>query len=625
MSFPGILIISNEPPIDTILVDLFKREGYEVMSVTEGQAALRVICQSPIAVALISEKFQDMDGIDFVRKLTSKSTDIRIIMVNSHPQIERAREALLAGVYDYITWPITDVSALISLVQRAMNEFILMQRNRELLQQVQSEVTNGNVSSQIVMDRRTKELLVLRTISTELSTVMEVPRILRVINNNISQLFEYTVMAVLVEVDNKWHIFLFSRESPAQTFIEACIENLLTLHSMFVGRPCTRRDIQICQIDDIASSPGAGTFLRTDSGLNSNITFPLVAGGETLGSVSLCSQTKKVFTVMDVQVFSLISYQLASTLYNAKLFKHTQKMSVTDHLTSLYNRRHFDELLDHEYFRAQRYRHSLSLALIDIDNFKQINDTLGHPSGDLVLQQMANLLRKSTREVDIVARYGGEEFALLLPDTSLEQAAILIERLRLAIQSHSFVTARHKILLTVSSGVATLEEGDIGTKEELIHRADESLLIAKKCGRNRVCLYYPQKGVIEAEKRGLKEQRRFPRVPLQIPVRYIQIPEDSIDARVSISHDISVDGISFEAKEKLPQGSYVIIDLTLPFKGKEEQVRMLGNVVWSNAKEEGERVIVGARFLSLSTESRCRIEKLVEKGNVEDSKKSPKA
>lgn len=624
MKFPSILIISNDPPIDTFLVELFRREGYEVLNVTDGQAALRVLDQSTIAVALISEKLYDMDGIAFVRKLTSRSSDIRIIMVNSHPQIERAREALLAGVYDYITWPISDTAALISLVQRAMNEFILMQRNRKLLQQVQSEVTKQGVSSQIIMDRRTKELLMLRTISTELSTVMEVPRILRIISNNISQLFEYTIMAVLVEVDNKWHMFLFSRDSSAQTFIEACIENLLTLHSMFVGRPCTRRDVEICQIDNIASSPGAGTFLRTDSGLHSNITFPLVAGGETLGSISLCSQMKRAFTVMDVQVFSLISYQLASTLYNAKLFKHTQKMSLTDHLTGLYNRRHFDELLDHEYFRAHRYRHPLSLALIDIDNFKQINDTLGHPSGDLVLQQMANLLRKSTREVDIVARYGGEEFALLLPDTSLEQAAILIERLRLAIQSHSFVTARHKILLTVSSGVATLEEGDTGTKEDLIHHADESLLVAKRCGRNRVCLYYPQKGVIEAEKRGLKEQRRFPRIPLQLPVRYIQIPEDKIEATASVSHDISVEGISFETREKLPQGSYVIIDLTLPFKDKEEQVRMLGNVVWSNAQKEGQRVIVGARFLSISSESRCRIEKLVEEGNADDVKKSSK-
>ncbi len=623
MNFPGILIIGNDPPIDTFLVELFKKEGYEVLNVTEGQAALKVLDESTVtvAVALISEKLYDMDGIVFVRKLTSRSSDMRIIMVNSNPRIESAREALLAGVYDYITWPITDTAALISLVQRAMNEFILMQRNRKLLQQVQSEVTKGDVSSQIVMDRRTKELLVLRTISTELSTIMEVPRILRVISNNISGLFKYTIMSVLVEVDNKWHMFLFSRESSVQNFIDACIENLLTLHSMFVGRPCTRRDIQICQIDDIASSPGAGTFLRTDSGLHSHVTFPLVAGGETLGSVSLCSQMKKAFTVMDVQVFSLISYQLASTLYNAKLFQHAQRMSVTDHLTNLYNRRHFDEILDHEYFRAHRYRHSLSLSLIDIDNFKQINDTLGHPSGDLVLQQIANLLRKSTREVDIVARYGGEEFALLLPDTSLEQAAILIERLRLTIQSHSFVTARHKILLTVSAGVAALEEGDTGTKEELIQHADESLLIAKKYGRNRVCLYYPQKGVIEAEKRGLKEQRRFPRLPLHLPVRYIQIPEDKVDAMVSISHDISVEGISFEAREELPQGSFVILDLTLPFKDKEEQVRMLGNVVWSNAQKQGEKVIVGARILSLSSESRCRIEKLVEGGCVDDLKK----
>ncbi len=617
MKLPDILVVRGDPPIDTFLVELLGREGFKVVKADEGETALKTLDQFTAAVALVPEKLPDMDGMSFVQKLTLQSSDIRIIMVNSHPQIERAREALLAGVYDYITWPITDTAALMSLIQRAVNEFVLMQRNRKLLQQVQSEVIKEDVASQLVMDRRTKELLVLRTISTDLSTIMEVPRILRVISNNLPQLFEYSLIAVLVEVDGKWQMFLFIRGTSEAAFVEACIENLLTLHSMFVGRPCTRRDIQVCQVNDVASPPGQGTLLHTNSELKSNITFPLVAGGETLGSISLCSQVKKAFTAMDVQVFSLISYQLASSLYNAKLFYHTQKISITDHLTGLYNRRHFDELLDHEYFRAHRYKRSLSLALVDIDHFKQINDTLGHPSGDLVLQQISNLFRKSIREVDIVARYGGEEFSLLLPDTSLEQAAILIERLRLSVQSHSFVTARHKIFLTVSAGVAALEEEEVSTKEVLVHRADESLLMAKRCGRNRVCLYYPQKGVVEAEHRGHKEQRRFPRIPVRLPVRYIQIPEDKAAAMDGISYDISVEGISFEAKELIPKGSFVILDLTLSSKDKDEQVRMLGNVIWSHTKEEGEKVVIGARFVPLSSEYRCRIEQLVEEKGEE--------
>ncbi|MGQ3685972.1 MAG: diguanylate cyclase [Candidatus Loosdrechtia sp.] len=624
MNFPGIIVISNDPPIDTLLVDLLRKEGYRVLDVRDGQTALKILSQSPVAVAVISEKLCDMDGIVFVRKLASQFPDVRVIIVNSYPGIEQTREALLAGVYDYITWPITDSVSVVSLVQRAMNEFIMIQRNRDLLQKVQSEVTNDDVASlPIITDRWTKELLALRAISMELSAIMEVPRILRVISNNISLLFEYTLMAVLVEIENKWNLFLFSGKSFTQAFIDACIENLLTLHSLFVGRPCTRRDIQVCQIDDIASSPGTGTFLRADSELRSHITFPLVAGGETLGSISLCSHAKKAFTAVDVQVFSLISYQLASTLCNARLFQYTQKMTVTDHLTSLYNRRYFDEILDHEYSRAHRYKRPLSLALIDIDNFKQVNDTFGHPSGDFVLQQLANLLRKSTREVDIVVRHGGEEFALLLPDTSLEKAAILIERLRLEIQNYSFVTARHKILLTVSAGVATLGENGTDTKEELISHADESLLVAKKCGRNRVRLYFPSKDRTDVKNRKIEENRRFlQRVPLHLPVRYIQVHEDNIEAKTGISYNISMEGISFEAKEKLPQGSYVILDLTLPLKDSEERVRILGNVVWSNVQKGGENVTVGARILSLSSASRRRIEKLVVDGSADSAKKS---
>lgn len=246
--------------------------------------------------------------------------------------------------------------------------------------------------------------------------------------------------------------------------------------------------------------------------------------------------------------------------------------------------------------------------------FKRINDTLGHPSGDLVLQQLGNLLRQETREVDVIARYGGEEFVLLLPETDLAQSAVFAERLRLSVQGHSFVTSQHKVNLTISVGVASLDEEDVRTKEILVHRADEVLLVAKNQGRNRVCLYSPCRGIVNIDKQGTKEHRRFPRLPLRLPVRYVPISEDEMATLFGTSRNLSVEGIAFEAKEALPHGSFVLLDLTLPSENKEERVRTLARVVWSrDGQSEGEQPVMGVRLMPLSLESRSQIAKVVEK------------
>lgn len=624
MRLPVVLILDGDPALVAPLTELLGKEGFEVFTAQGGMEALQIIGRTTIAVVLVPAKLRDMDGLSLLRMLTHKSPDSRIILVDALPTAESTRETLLSGAYDHIVWPVTDTAAMVSMIHRAAHEFTLILRNRELLRQVQTEASRKEYPpvSSTPEDRRMQELDVLRAISTDLSALMNVPRILNSVNNNLPRLFEYTLMAVIVEVDGNWQTFIFHKCPLNSVFVDACLANLLTLHGLFTGRSFTKQDVKIYQSGESFSSLGQNSG-SSDTGteLRSNIAFPMVAGGETIGCISLCRTKDNVFSTADVQVFSLITYQLASAVYNANLFHRTQKLSITDHLTGLYNRRHFDELLDHEYFRAHRYKHPLSIAIIDIDYFKRINDTLGHPSGDLVLQQLGNLLRQETREVDVIARYGGEEFVLLLPETDLAQSAVFAERLRLSVQGHSFVTSQHKVNLTISVGVASLDEEDVRTKEILVHRADEALLVAKNQGRNRVCLYSPCRGIVNIDKQGTKEHRRFPRLPLRLPVRYVPIPEDEMATLFGTSRNLSVEGIAFEAKEALPHGSFVLLDLTLPSENKEERVRTLARVVWSrDGQSEGERPVMGVRLMPLSSESHSQIAKVVEK-QWEDPKK----
>lgn len=166
-----------------------------------------------------------------------------------------------------------------------------------------------------------------------------------------------------------------------------------------------------------------------------------------------------------------------------------KEMSITDSLTGLYNRRYFDELIFREEARAKRYPQKFSLLMIDIDNFKKVNDTYGHPSGDSILKRMGEILRSRPRNTDFVARYGGEEFSIIAPHTSKKNASVFAARMLDIIAREEFIlNDSTKARVTVSIGVANFDD-DAQTKEELIKKADNALYQAKKMGKNRVCLF----------------------------------------------------------------------------------------------------------------------------------------
>ena len=163
------------------------------------------------------------------------------------------------------------------------------------------------------------------------------------------------------------------------------------------------------------------------------------------------------------------------------------QLSSTDPLTELPNRRHFQERLVQEYRRAQRYEAPLALVLLDLDNFKQVNDRFGHPAGDAVLKAVAQCLRRSVRDTDLSARVGGEEFAVVLPQTHLAGSLTVAERIRRDLSQMTIGDSA--IQVTVSCGVAGIPGLPIAGPEDLFRSADEALYRAKREGRNRICLY----------------------------------------------------------------------------------------------------------------------------------------
>ncbi|TPW17527.1 MAG: hypothetical protein FD130_631 [Halothiobacillaceae bacterium] len=188
-----------------------------------------------------------------------------------------------------------------------------------------------------------------------------------------------------------------------------------------------------------------------------------------------------LFDVTDVSIYQNM---LQSTLVSL------EDASNRDGLTDIYNRRFFEQTLMREYSRAQRYGSTLSLALLDLDHFKSINDMHGHLAGDDVLREAAQRLGSGLRDTDIFARYGGEEFAVILPETTLTGALVVAERLREAVDATPIMHNTQPLIVTISVGVTEFRP-DIGRYEELIKEADLALYTSKSSGRNRVTGYKP--------------------------------------------------------------------------------------------------------------------------------------
>jgi diguanylate cyclase (GGDEF)-like protein len=212
------------------------------------------------------------------------------------------------------------------------------------------------------------------------------------------------------------------------------------------------------------------------------------AGSEIdyVGVISIVREGEN-FNETERELFAYLVGQAAVSIENANLHETVQHQAVTDELTGLFNVRHFQESLNNEIERSRRFQSSVGLAMLDIDNFKRVNDTYGHQQGDLVLLEVARCLRALSRDIDEPARYGGEELAVILPQTDLGGAELLAERMRSAIEALNVkrLDGHGTLSVTASFGVASLPQS-AGDKESLIAAADAALYRAKGAGKNRV-------------------------------------------------------------------------------------------------------------------------------------------
>ncbi len=222
--------------------------------------------------------------------------------------------------------------------------------------------------------------------------------------------------------------------------------------------------------------------------IGSSACIPLKAGSRLMGILMLASNDEKKFQPsLATDFVERLSSRLAIAIENLTIRNQLEKVSRTDQLTGLYNRRSLAELMPLEFERAKRYRHPLSILMIDLDDFKQINDDYGHGAGDLVLSTVGEILIDNTRKNDAVIRYGGDEFLVIMPHTDREQARVVADKiLKKTREAEISLTETAKTTCSLSLGLATFPAAGIETPEALLNQADQHLYAAKREGKGKI-------------------------------------------------------------------------------------------------------------------------------------------
>lgn len=448
-----VLIVDDEPLNVKLLATMLASEGYETIRSYSGKDALKKAEQELPDLILLDIVMPELNGYEVTRRLKklSATRDIPVVLITTYTETEDKAKGLQAGADEFLNRPIDRTE-----LRARIRSLISLKQYREQLQtRTQLERSFTSLPEAEIADKQGKILLVEdNEIEGKLIRSYFHPRPYQV---------EYVKdgMAALRRVSSgDIDIVLLDLLLPEMTGFEVCRQ--------LKGDPLTRniQIIMITALDDIESKI-RGLEQEADDFLVKPIHKEIL-----LARVEALLKKKRYIDRLSVN------------------YEKALQSAITDSLTSLYNQTYFKQFLELEMERSRRQKHFLTLMLLDIDDFKGYNDTLGHLAGDQILQEFSQLLQQNIRKIDLAARYGGEEFAIVLTYTDVKGAIKIAERLRQTVESHRFTykTSHSSKILTVSIGLADFHADPLSA-QELIERSDAALYQAKRTGKNRVCVW----------------------------------------------------------------------------------------------------------------------------------------
>lgn len=456
-----ILVVDDSRHMREFFADtVLKPAGYTVLQAPDGRAGLRAALEYKPDLIIADLQMPGLTGIELKKELTAAGNDTPLILVTAEGSEHIASEASLAGVAGYLPKPV-DVDVML----RAIEQTLTVERLRR-----------DRDAALTALEKRVHQLETLQGMGRALAATLELAQILTYVVEAAVRLTGASGGQLFLIDERTSQLQLRAGRGPADASTQPLRQpshDRLADHVMQTNQPWL-------------FPPAPPGMSRTGALSAPAVYVPLRSRERLLGVLRVDNRaTHKPFSETDVGPLAALADYAAVAITNGKLYAEVQVQSMTDSLTGIFNRRHFFALAEREYHRAARFDRALSAVMLDIDHFKQVNDTYGHAVGDQVIVAVAKLCRSSIRSVDILGRYGGEEFVFVLPETDAGGARQLAERLRQRVAAMTVSSTAGPVTCTASLGVASTAV-KVADVTALVANADAALYAAKQGGRDRV-------------------------------------------------------------------------------------------------------------------------------------------
>jgi len=467
-----ILIVDDDEVICAMLGRILET-SYQVTTCTTGTLALVCIDEQDFDVVITDLKMPDISGLQVLEYAKRKDEYTEVILMTGYASLDSATLAINQGVNSYLLKPL-QMSEFTIQVEKAVASRLFHLRSIELMRQT------DDFSPDVKL--HVHEITSLYYFIRKLMLSLEIPEIMRItLDEAISSLSaEAAVISVALPGIREQYAM------PARGDVdEAAFGRMLDRFREQVVPDAEKKE-RSDALDPVWFKGRQGVAVNLDDVVP--ITVPMMVADRVLGLLTVFVPSNGMAASGYNQYLYVFSSIVSSVIDHGYIARLARQQAKTDSLTGISNHRHFHEALDREISRANRRQGMFALILIDIDNFKKINDTYGHQVGDAVLINMTGRINAMIRAGDILARYGGEEFGIILPDTELEGAEVLAGRILHAISSQSFAFSQRDIHYTISIGLAVYDGKTPAGKDRLIAAADGALYYSKEHGKDQLSI-----------------------------------------------------------------------------------------------------------------------------------------
>lgn len=489
-----VLVCDDEESIRGLLAQALGGWGFQVATSPNAEAAMEYIKAGNMPHILLTDiRMGDMNGIELAAEVKKLSEEVEVVIMTSHGTFETAVQAMKIGVFDYISKPFDNIEDVRVTLEHVAERIYLRLYNEFLLTQ---------------LEKKNREILLQSQMAQKLAATLDLAETLEVgvravgkaFGDGAAAFFQYVPSQKALIVTTRSHAALFGGTQAAFPLNERQCASQANVYKAIVDMPLNPEFLKFVKQAMKMTPAEAMKSLKITPGAENAWTWKvstLLTREIPRGVIVLL--TRQWEDLESTPLLSQYVRSISTSFENALLHAKVVQTAIRDSMTGLYNVRFFKERFIQEILTANRLRLPVSLLFFDVDHFKKYNDAHGHPAGDVVLKMVAEHMRSSFRNTDVLARYGGEEFVALLPHTAFVDALEKAEGFRKSLEELKFPNEHTQPLgkVTVSIGVAEFPShgSDMDT---VIKMADDALYEAKKKSRNVVVPAHPPEGYLPA-------------------------------------------------------------------------------------------------------------------------------